>query len=220
LDVNGNGSIFWNAASFGVEQEAFVTYATIDANANNMSLLLKSQSSTTANNGVIRVMYVPASQTVQVWTYASAQGWVQRGTNLSASFANGDRLGAKANAAGTVEVYKNGALLGSRDVSAWSYNANGGYVGLWMASASNAALDDFGGGTASSGPTPTPTLTPTVTHTPTVTLTPTMTPTDTVEPPTATPTPTPTDTVEPPTFTPTPTLTPTETATATTTPSD
>jgi hypothetical protein len=48
---------------------------------------------------------------------------------------------------GQVRVYKNGTLLGTRDVSGWTYAAGSGYVGVWMLNASASRLDDFGGGT-------------------------------------------------------------------------
>jgi len=126
-----------------------------------------------------------------------------------------------------VEVYKNGLLLGTRNVSSWPYYANGGYIGLWFIDAQDALLDDFGGGNVVSGPTATPTVTstptrtPTVTNTPTITSTPTVThtPTRTNTPtntPLATNTPTHTPTVtHTPTRTPTPSSTPTSTATPT-----
>jgi PKD repeat protein len=47
---------------------------------------------------------------------------------------------------GKVQV-KHGVLLATRDVTAWPYYAQGGYIGVWFVSASNAVLDDFGGGT-------------------------------------------------------------------------
>jgi RHS repeat-associated protein len=46
-----------------------------------------------------------------------------------------------------VQVYRNGQLLGTRDVTAWPYYAQGGYIGLWFISANQAVFDDFGGGT-------------------------------------------------------------------------
>ena len=59
-----------------------------------------------------------------------------------------------------MRVYRNGSLLATRDVSAWTLNNRGGYVGLWLEGASNAVLDDFGGGTVQPAPTPTRTPTP------------------------------------------------------------
>ena len=125
----------------------YITLAAVDAGAKEQDLLLKSQSSSGWNSGVIEVLYDAASHTVQVWTYSSAQNWVQRGADLPVTFANGDQFGARAKANGMVEVYKNGELVGSRDASGWTYAANGGYIGLWFINAQNAFLDDFGGGT-------------------------------------------------------------------------
>ena len=155
LDVNGNGSIFWNGVSYGAEQEAYVTVATADPGAGSLSLLLESQSSTTANSGVIRVMYTPGTQVAQVWTYSPTQGWVQRGASLALSLANSDQFGARARPDGMVEVYRNGVLIGVRDTSGWTFAGSGGFVGLWMAGATSVMLDNFGGGT-SGGSAPAP----------------------------------------------------------------
>jgi hypothetical protein len=76
---------------------------------------------------------------------------VQHGADIPVTFNNGDTLGARAKADGTVEVYKNGDLLGTRDVSSWPYYSMGGYIGLWFIEATGAVLDDFGGGTITGG---------------------------------------------------------------------
>ena len=107
---------------------------------------------------------------------------------------NGDQFGARATSSGQVEVYRNGALLGTRDASGWTYSGSGGYIGLWFISAGNLVLDNFGGGTVVADATPTSTPLP-----PTATATPPP-PTATPLPPTATHWPTPT---LPPTATPT-----------------
>jgi hypothetical protein len=147
LDVGTGEAMFWRVAPFGNNQEVFVTLTTVDMAGSELDLLLKSQSSTTWSSGVIKVLYNPVAQTVKVWTYSSAQGWIQRGADIPATFANGDQLGARAKSNGMVEIYRNGILLGSRDASGWTYSANGGYLGLWFVNAGNAVLDDFGGGT-------------------------------------------------------------------------
>jgi RHS repeat-associated protein len=152
LNPVGNGYILWNPSSFGTTQEACVTLSTVDTGASEIDLLLKSQSSSSYSSGVIEVLYNPGSNTVQVWTYTSSQGWVQRGSDISVTFANGDQFGARAKPNGQVEVYKNGSLLGSRDVTAWPYYANSGYIGLWLEGASSSMmLEDFGGGTVTGG---------------------------------------------------------------------
>jgi predicted outer membrane repeat protein len=150
LDVNANGwntSILWKGSSFGADQEAYVTFAQVDSGSNEQSLVLKSQSSSGTTTGLIYILYDGASKTVQVWTYHPTQDWVQYGASIPVTFAAGDQLGARARPDGTVEVYRNGTLLGTRSITSWPYYAGGGYIGLWMVNAPNALLDNFGGGT-------------------------------------------------------------------------
>jgi hypothetical protein len=182
LDV-GSGGATLRTTLFGSEQEAYVTLSTIDAAGTQHALLLKSQSQTSWNGGAIGVSYDAVNKRVQVWTYSSAQGWTQRGTNILVTMVNGDRLGARAKANGTLEVYRNGILIGSRDASGWTYSASAGYIGLWFAGSGNSVLDDFGGGTLVV-PTATP-PTSVVTNTPT--RTPTRTPTNATIAPTSAP---------------------------------
>jgi CSLREA domain-containing protein len=153
LDVFSNGDIYWKNTSFGANQEAYVTLTTIDTAGQEIDLMLKSQSNTAWSSGGAARLEVwydpdpnPANSRVRVVTYASGQGWVQRGADIPVSFANGDVFSARATADGRVLVYRNGALLATRDVTGWAYYANGGYIGLWTIGASNALLDDFGGG--------------------------------------------------------------------------
>lgn len=232
LDVGSGGSIFWNTPLFGTNQEAFFTLTTVDPAAQEINLLLKSQSQTQWQSGSIVVWYSPTGGWVSVWTYAPTSGWTQWGANIPVTLVNGDTLGARAAADGQVRVYHNGTLLATRSILGWPYANGTGYIGLWLVSAVNAVLDDFGGGNVGSGsipPTATP-IPPTVTPIP---PTQTYTSTPTPNPPTATPIPptptyTPTLTPVPPTVTPvlptatnTPTVTPlppTATYTPTTTP--
>ena len=151
LDVVSTGwntDILWNPTSFGANQEAYVTFTQLDVVAGNEhSLILKSQSSSSTSNGLLYVMYDHTNKVVQVWTYHPTQGWVQQGANISVTFVTGDQFGARAKADGTVEVYRNGTLLGTRSITAWPFYSNGGYIGLWFVNASSAGADNFGGGT-------------------------------------------------------------------------
>jgi len=147
LDVRFGDEIFWQATPFGADQEVFVTLTTVDSAGVEQDLLLKSQSASTWRDGVLEVLYDAPGERIQVWTYSKAQGWVQRGADILVTLVNGDQFGARAKADGTVDVYRNGQLLGSRDVSGWTYAANGGYIGMWFMKADNAVVDDFGGGT-------------------------------------------------------------------------
>ncbi|MBL8092741.1 MAG: hypothetical protein JNL73_01140, partial [Anaerolineales bacterium] len=222
LDVSSGDDIYWSPTAFGADQEAFVTVTTVDPTATEIDLILKSQSSASWFNGVLEVLYDANADVIQVWTFSPAQGWIQHGANLAVTLVNGDQLGARARPNGLVEIYRNGALIGTRNAASWTYAANGGYIGLWMMSAPNALLDNFGGGTVPTGPTATPTATATATNTPTRTSTPTATATATLtatatNTPTRTSTPTATATATATATGPTPTNTPTRTATATAT---
>ena len=214
----GNHLILWQD-SYGTDQFAFITMNHVDENGGGQGIILKSQSPTSASSGDIEAVYDAVNHVVRVMTSAAGQGQVQRGADIPVTFVDGDQFTARARADGMVEVYRNEQLLGTRDITAWPYYAQGGYTGLRFVDASDALVDDFGGGTVSSDSTPT--VTPTFTFTPTETSTPTpsFTPTSTF---TFTPTftstftPSPTNTSTP-SKTPTPTRTSTPTATWTST---
>jgi RHS repeat-associated protein len=55
-------------------------------------------------------------------------------------------MGVRSYASGAVEVYKNGSLVGTRDVSSWPYYDDGGYIGLRTVGGPSTYYDDFGGG--------------------------------------------------------------------------
>jgi hypothetical protein len=145
LKETGSGDIYW-VTSFGTSQEAYVTLTGINIKANEIDLVLKSQSRTSYKSGLIEILYDPTVKVVQVWTYTSTQGWVQYGADIPVTFVNGDKFGAKAAADGTVSVYRNGTLLGTRSVTAWPYYNRGGYIGLWLVNGSGTTMDNFGGG--------------------------------------------------------------------------
>ena len=146
LDVNSGEDIYWSTA-FGASQEVFATLTSIDLAATEIDLLLKSQG-TYYTSGLVEVYYDAAGHRVQVWTYSAAQGWAQRGADIPVTLNNGDQFGARATASGAIEVYRNGVLVGTRDISGWTFAASGGRIGLWFVNASNSLVDDFGGGNA------------------------------------------------------------------------
>lgn len=143
---DANSDIYWREA-FGADQEAFVTFTNVSERATEQNLLLKAQSNKTWGDGVIEVLYDARGHAVQVWTWEWPKGWVKYGDDIPVTFTDGDTFSARALANGFVEVYRNGTLLGSRDITSWSYYDKGGYIGLWFIGARGAALDDFGGGT-------------------------------------------------------------------------
>lgn len=152
LNIDSDGDIYWNTTLFGADQEVFITLTTIDEGAQEIDLLLKAQSSSEWDDGVLEVWYDVSNDRVQVWTFTTAQDWVQHGSDISASFSDGDRFGARATAEGIVEIYKNDTLLATRDVSSWTYANSGGYIGLWFVGAEDMVLDDFGGGSMADPP--------------------------------------------------------------------
>jgi hypothetical protein len=157
LSVDDHGTvtdIYWDSEVFGPDQEAYVTFARIDADAEEQDILLKGQNNTTWGDGVLEIMYDPAVQRVQVWTWEWPSGWVQHGADIPVTFMDGDIFGARAFGDGTVEVYRNGTLLATRDITSWAYYAEGGYIGLWFLGADDAILDDFGGGAFPGGTGP------------------------------------------------------------------
>ena len=152
LDVVATGDagpILWSPTSYGTTQQACVKLAAIDGNADDIALILKAQSNSGLGNGQMEVLYDPTPGAIRIWTYDTTNDWVQRGADLSASFAAGDTLRVVARANGQVEIYKNATLLGTRDASAWTYAASSGYIGLWSLNGPNTIFDDFGGGTYS-----------------------------------------------------------------------
>ena len=159
LDVGLSEDIYWNASLFGVDQEAFVTFTTIDQTSPELGIILKAQTYSGYGPGMIDVIYSPVGHYIQVWTYY-LNGWTKHGLDIPAVFVNGDQFGVRANANGDVEIYQNGNLLGVINISSWPYHAYGGYIGLLNIGAGNAVLDNFGGGTISSSPTLTPTPVP------------------------------------------------------------
>gem|GEM_PF-2081584 len=142
---NANLDIYWNNTSFGPDQEVYFTFSSVSSTAYDQDLLLKAQD-TSSWGAMIDVQYDATWNRVIIWTFAQGQSWVQYGSDIPVTFANGDQFGARALADGTVEVYRNGVLLATRDVTSWPYYSGGGYLGLWFGDAKNVLIDDFGGG--------------------------------------------------------------------------
>ena len=112
-------------------------------------LVLKGQDPRSNTLGAITVTYQPSTGTVQVVTGRTPPATATSYPALAVSFAAGDQLGARATAAGTVEVYRNGVRVGAVTLSAADqayFGPRGGYIGLLYANASGATFDDFGGG--------------------------------------------------------------------------
>ncbi len=133
--------------SFGSNQEVYTKLSGITASVTEIDLILKEANRGDGEN-LLEVWYQPQRGTVQVWTVHNWGTWIQHGADIPVSFQTGDQFGARAKADGTVEVYKNGSLVGSVTVSAtWPSRGSGGRVGVWLVDAPTTTFDDFGGGT-------------------------------------------------------------------------
>ncbi len=150
LDVQLGGPLYWNPASFGTNQAAFVTLSTVDAKSPSQGVLLKVQDGSVPSAGAIAVVYDATAKAVRVSTLRlGALAWTPYG-NTAVLFTNGDKLGACAKANGEVRVYKNDTLVKAVTLSAADqkfFNAKGGKVGVWTLLAPQAFLDTFGGAT-------------------------------------------------------------------------
>jgi hypothetical protein len=135
----------------GANQEAFFTFTDISTSATEQDLVLKYRS-----NSMIKVVYDRASSQVRVVTVTTA-GPVTQAT-FAGTFVAGDTFGARALADGTVTAYKNGAQIGTTNVttgpSPWpaSLAAAEGRIGVLFlgttaTAAGDAHIDNFGGGT-------------------------------------------------------------------------
>ena len=139
-------AIQWSAATFGANQEAFVTLSAISAAAPEHNLMLKTQGSTHLT-GHIEVSYNVAGSQVIVYTFTPPGTWNTVATLGGVTFAVGDRFGARAFADGTVQVFRNSALLGAVSATGWPYATLGGRIGVSHSGAASARFDNFGGGT-------------------------------------------------------------------------
>jgi glucose/arabinose dehydrogenase len=157
--TSSSASTVWSGGTFGADQEAFVSLDAItSAGSSEHDLMLKVQGQSWST-GHIEVRYDKGGARIQINTYAPSQSWIQRGVIPSVTLSPGDRLGARAYANGTIEVYRNGLVIGSASVGNWPYASLGGRIGLTLGNAAASRLDNFGGGTFILNPNTKPTAT-------------------------------------------------------------
>lgn len=181
---SGGNTCTGNAASiFGANQEAYYTLTKVVASATEQDVLLKIAGLGTTNPGnstsMIEIQYNASTNPDQILvnTYCGSsvsgctgggnprQGWHTQATFSVANgyFINGDVLGARALADGTVNVYRirggTVTLIGSANITAgtsgWptTLAADGGRLGVWfirpgnLAAPNDVRFDNFSGGT-------------------------------------------------------------------------
>lgn len=150
LSLPSAGDLVWNQ-TLGASQEVYAK-AVNTSWPNQFLLYLKCQGTTPAASHV-SVLYSsggPAGGRVEVESYDPGRSprFVTHGT-LSVALTAGDVLGARARADGQMEVYRNGALLGTVGFTTWSGATLGGRIGIgwWGSNTTSFRADDFGGGT-------------------------------------------------------------------------
>jgi hypothetical protein len=130
----------WSAV-FGPEQEVFAKLVHFDADAAEINLILRAQSSPDCD--LIEVLYAPVNSTVRI-AYCSDDMW----TDLEVTPVTvkpGDRLGGRARANGFIEIYVNQQLITTVDASGFPFET--GRLGVDGISGVNGnQWDDFGGG--------------------------------------------------------------------------
>jgi hypothetical protein len=161
VQQRSSGLVFWNPTTFGANQEVFFTFTKVATGAAEQDLLLKvngvsNSGNVGANARMIEVWYHALLSQVRIETLAPGQGWINRATLNGITFAAGDVFGARTLSDGTVNVYKNGALIGTTNIATgpnpWPASAltSGGKIGVWFigtTTTNDARFDDFGGGT-------------------------------------------------------------------------
>ncbi|WP_425954888.1 SdrD B-like domain-containing protein [Xylanimonas sp. McL0601] len=160
-----------SGAAPGANQDAYVTLTkTVPATGNRQAgVLLKAAGFVAgAPTTYVAVRYNATASTVTVTTSATvlqALAPVTQATFPGITFADGDRIGARVLADGTVTAYKNGTAVGSVNIrttaNPWpaALSAAGGRIGLssaapgltTFAAPNDVRFDDLGGGTVTVG---------------------------------------------------------------------
>ena len=143
------GYIEWNGATYGQDQEVYVTLGAFPGASLEQNLMLKTQGSTWSA-GHIEVTLNGGSSNVTVYTLQTGVGWTTIGTVTGAGFVAGDRFGARALANGSVQVFRNSTVIGTFSVAGWAYAAAGGRIGISYDTATGSRFDNFGGGNVTS----------------------------------------------------------------------
>ncbi|MGQ0604311.1 MAG: hypothetical protein ACT4QE_21725 [Anaerolineales bacterium] len=139
------GPVYWTRDIFGTDQQAFITLAKVDSDGLHQSLLLKVQG--IWQQGTIAVFYNAIEGKVGIETFVPGDDWKTLAT-FDAVLQDGDQLGGRALADGTVRAYVNGWFIGEANAGSFFVD-KGGRIGLWFIEAADALLDDFSGGTFS-----------------------------------------------------------------------
>jgi PKD repeat protein len=142
----GEAYLEWAPTSFGPNQEVFATLGTVSGSGTEQNLSLKTQGAT-FSSGHLEVSYSASGARVDVATFTPPSTWKNWGSIAGVTLASGNQFGARAFSDGTVQVYKNGAVVGTVSVAGWTFAGNGGRIGVSTYNSSGTRFDNFGGGT-------------------------------------------------------------------------
>jgi hypothetical protein len=135
-----NQSALWSGP-FPADQEVFATFARFDPDATEMNLVLRAQDSSTCEQ--IEVLYSPAALDVRI-AYCADGAWTDL-ESFELLLEPGQQLGGRIHADGTLQLFADGDLLGTVDVSAYPHQV--GRIGVsGIAGDLGLSWDDFGGG--------------------------------------------------------------------------
>jgi hypothetical protein len=157
LELLASGVAVWRPGTYGPDQEAFVTFTSLDltgGSTHEVGLVLKAALAGDALSTGLKAVYAPAAGEVRVAWYDAASGWRPAGAPVKVAFQAGDRFGVQATNDNKVAFFRNGvkvaSIAGSFPVSL------GGAIGVYaeIAGATMAVVDNFGGGNVSAGPPP------------------------------------------------------------------
>ena len=129
----------WSAA-FATDQEVFATFAGFDPDAQEMNLVLRAQDSSCEQ---IEVLYSPAALDVRI-AYCVDWAWTEL-EPIELVLEAGQQLGGRIHAGGALELFVDGQLIGTVDVSAYPHKI--GRIGVsGITGDLGLVWDDFGGG--------------------------------------------------------------------------
>jgi hypothetical protein len=145
LLVSQDASATWNAATFGANQECYVTLTAPMATATEIDLMLKVQGPD-GNSPHIEAWYDGTGHAVHLSTFDTIAGWISQGGLTGVTFGAGDQFGIRAYSTGVVVVFRNGVSVGSVTLAGWLEPTVGGRIGMTYIGAAGTRADDFGGG--------------------------------------------------------------------------
>jgi hypothetical protein len=136
----------WNQ-QFGARQEAYVTFSSISGDEDEMELILHNQNVVSECESVVVSFNQWAGPKAVHVGYCAGGNWTDIPPSVPLALVSGDRLWARIDEKGIVEVFVNGSKIGTWDASGAPFGKSGGRVGLYTTGLpEQIKMDDFGGG--------------------------------------------------------------------------